>query len=156
VFDGVYSNYGALNCISLGEWLALVAALTRVVKPGGSIGLCVIGRLCPWEMLWHGANLHFKTAFRRLSGHTIAHLDGRYFPVYYPTPGQIRRAFGMNWQLQRLMAVGVFLPPSDLYTGVGRHPALAKRLLRLENATAARWPFKYLGDHYWLELRRRE
>src|SRR5689334_6743584 len=114
-FDGVYSNYGALNCIAFTEWPALARALIQAVKPGGHVGLCVIGRLCPWEMAWHGLHLHFKTAFRRLPGHAIAHLDGRYFPVYYPTPGQIARAFGSEWQRQRLMAVGVFLPPSDLY-----------------------------------------
>ncbi|MHB8624861.1 MAG: class I SAM-dependent methyltransferase [Aggregatilineales bacterium] len=154
-FDGVYSNYGALNCISFSEWSVLAAALTRAIKPGGTLGVCVIGRVCPWEMLWHGAHLHFKTAFRRLPGHAVAHLDGSYFPVYYPTPGQVMRAFGAHWQQRRLMAVGVFLPPSDLYAGVGHRPALAKQLLRLESATAARWPFKHLGDHYWLELTHR-
>ena len=151
-FDGVYSNYGALNCLSFDDWPALAAALTRAVKPGGRIGLCVIGRLCPWEVVWHGAHLHFKAAFRRLPGQATAHLEGRYFPVYYPSPGWVTRIFGMQWRQQRLMAVGVFLPPSDLYAGIGRRPTFAKRLLRLENATAAHWPFKYLGDHYWLEL----
>jgi len=154
-FDGVYSNYGALNCVPFEDWPMLAEALTRAVKPGGAVGLCVIGRICPWEMAWHGAHLHFKTAFRRLPGHAIAHLDGRYFPVYYPMPGRLAGIFGANWRLRRVMAVGVFLPPSDLYVGVGRRPMFTRRLLRLERATATRWPFKHLGDHYWIEMIRR-
>ena len=86
-FDGVYSNYGALNCI--GDWRAIGASLTQAVRPGGIVGLCVIGRWCPWEMAWHGVHGHLRTAFRRVSGKAIAHLDGKYFPVYYPMPGGI-------------------------------------------------------------------
>jgi ubiquinone/menaquinone biosynthesis C-methylase UbiE len=151
-FDGVYSNYGALNCV--GDWTAIGAQLSRAVKPGGKAGLCVIGRVCPWEMLWHGTHLHFRTAFRRLSGQTMAHLDGHYFPVYYPLPRRLARDFGTDWRWQRVQAVGVWLPPSDLYAGVGKRPAIANRLLQLERLTAKRWPFTGLGDHYWLELTR--
>ncbi len=149
-FDGMYSNYGALNCI--GEFSELGNYLAAHIKPGGAAGLCLIGRWCPWEILWHGAHLHFKTAFRRLPGKTIAHLEGRYFPVYYPTPGELARDFGMAWQRGRTDGIGVFLPPSDLYRAVGKRPKLARTLLRLEKATATRWPFRVLGDHYWIEL----
>lgn len=151
-FDGVTSNYGALNCIP--DFQALGDYLGGVVRPGGVAGLCVIGRYCPWEMIWHGAHLHFRTAFRRLPGHAIAHLEGRYFPVYYPTPGQLARGFGAGWRRGRVDGVGVFIPPSDLYRAVGRHPRLARTLLALEKRTATRWPFTQLGDHYWIELTR--
>ena len=151
-FDGVYSDYGALNCV--GDWRAIGTQLSRAIKPGGTAGLCVIGRLCPWEVIRHGAHLHFRTAFRRLPGRTMAHLDGHYFPVYYPFPRRLARDFGEGWRWRRLQAVGVWLPPSDLYAGVGKRPALANRLRQLERLTAARWPFTGLGDHYWLELTR--
>ncbi len=152
LFDGVYSDYGALNCI--GDWQAIGAALRGAVKPGGIAGLCLIGHFCPWEMVWHGAHLHPRTAFRRLPGKAIAHLEGNYFPVYYPMPGQLARSFGNGWQQRRVEGVGVWLPPSDLYRIVGKYPRFARLLLRLEKLTAARWPFKHLGDHYWIELQR--
>jgi SAM-dependent methyltransferase len=152
-FDGVYSNYGALNCI--GEFSGLGKYLAAHIKPEGVAGLCLIGRYCPWEILWHGAHLHFRTAFRRLPGKAIAHLEGRYFPVYYPMPGQLARMFGEGWQRGRVDGVGVFIPPSDLYRAVGRRPRLARLLLRLEKATATHWPFRLLGDHYWIELIRK-
>lgn len=150
-FDGLYSNYGALNCTDryseLGHYLA------DRIRPGGYAGLCLIGRYCPIEILWHGSRLRFKAAFRRLPGRAVAHLEGRYFPVYYPLPGALTRAFGPAWARARLDAIGLFLPPSDLYAQVGAHARLARLLLRLERAFATRPLLNQLGDHYWLELR---
>ncbi len=119
-FDGVYSNYGALNCI--GSWRNLGTALAQAVRPGGMAGLCLIGRWCPWEIGWHGLHGHWRTALRRLPGKAIAHLDGNTFPVYYPTVGQLARDLGESWQRQDVSGVGVWLPPSDLYNAVGRRP----------------------------------
>jgi len=153
-FDGVYSNYGALNCMDPRGFSALGEYLANAVRPGGVAGFCVIGRVCPWEMAWHGAHLHFRTALRRLPGHATAHLDGRYFPVYYPTPGSLARRIGAGWKWRGYRAVGVWLPPSDLYRAVGRRGRFARALLALEKRTAAGWPFRALGDHYWLELER--
>ncbi len=153
VFDGVYSNYGALNCV--GDWRAIGAALHPALKPGAVAGLCLIGRFCPWEIGWHALHGHYKTAFRRLPGEALAHLAGNYFRVYYPTGRRLARDFGDGWQRQRLDGVGVWLPPSDLYAALGRRPKLAHTLLRLERATAKWWPFRWFGDHYWIELMRR-
>jgi hypothetical protein len=121
-----------------------------------------MGPLCPWEILWHGVHGDFRTATRRLRKSTVAHLDGSYFTVYYPTPGRLQRDFGEGltphlkpgFKRSLLWGLGVFLPPSDLYKPVGRRPWLARPLLALEKLTAPYFPFKHLGDHYWLELER--
>ncbi len=151
-FNGAYSNYGPLNCI--GDWKAIGAQLGGAVRSGGKIGLGVMGPFCPWEVLWHGIHLDVRNATRRFRRSTVAHLDGNYFTVYYPTPRRLRRDFGPAFKRSLLWGLGVFLPPSDLYKPVGRRPWLAKPLLALERLTAPHWPFKYLGDHYWLELER--
>ena len=151
-FDGAYSNYGALNCV--GDWQAVGGQMARAIQPGGQVGLGVMGRWCPWEVIWHGLHGDFRTATRRWRKSTIAHLDGNYFTVYYPTPGRLQRDFGTNFRRARLWGFGVFLPPSDLYQPVGRRRWLARPLLALERLTAPHWPFNYLGDHYWLELER--
>jgi SAM-dependent methyltransferase len=151
-FDGAYSNYGALNCI--GDWTAVGAQLTQALKPGATVGLGVMGPLCPWEIVWHGVHGDFRTATRRLRQSTVAHLDGSYFRVYYPTPGRLQREFGADFRRTLLWGLGVFLPPSDLYQPVGRRRRLARTLLALERLTALHYPFKLLGDHYWLELER--
>ena len=151
-FDGAYSNYGPLNCI--GDWRAIGVQLTKAVRSSGKIGVGVMGPWCPWEVFWHGIHLDFRNATRRFRHSTIAHLDGKYFDVYYPTPGRLQRDFGQSFRRSLLWGLGVFLPPSDLYKPVGRRPWLARPLLKLERLTAPHWPFKYLGDHYWLELTR--
>ncbi len=60
-FDGAYSNYGALNCV--GDWTAVGDQLARAVKPGGKVGLGVMGRWCVWEIVWHG--VHARPAHRQ-------------------------------------------------------------------------------------------
>ncbi|MEZ4667777.1 MAG: class I SAM-dependent methyltransferase [Anaerolineae bacterium] len=152
-FDGAYSNYGPLNCV--GDWHDIGSQLTAAIRPGGKVGLGIIGPWCPWEILWFALHADFRNATRRLRGSTVAHLDSNYFPVYYPTPGRIQRDLGAGFQRKLLWGLGVFLPPSDLYKPVGARPWLARPLLALEKLTAPHWPFKYLGDHFWLELERR-
>jgi SAM-dependent methyltransferase len=151
-FDGAYSNYGPLNCV--GDWHSIGAQLAKAVRPGGKIGLGIINPWCPWEIFWFGIHGDFRNAARRLRGSTVAHLDGKYFEVYYPTPGRLQRDFGAAFRRVLLWGLGVFLPPSDLYKPVGRRRWLARPLLALERLTAPHFPFKYLGDHYWLELER--
>ncbi len=152
-YQGTYSNYGPLNCI--GDWSGLGATLARVVQPGGWLGFGVMGPVCLWEIAWHGLHGHWRTASRRWSGRTIAHVGGIAFPVYYPTPGRLQRDLGSLFRRQVLLGLGVFLPPSDLYVGVGKHRRLTRLLTGLERRTAARWPFPFLADHYWIELQRR-
>jgi ubiquinone/menaquinone biosynthesis C-methylase UbiE len=151
-FNGAYSNYGALNCV--GDWTAIGAQLTRATRPGAKLGLGVMGPLCVWEILWHGLHADFRTATRRLRKSTVAHLDGKYFEVYYPTPNRLQHDLGSAFRRVDLLGLGVFLPPSDLYQPIGRRPWLARPLLALEKLTAPHWPFKFLGDHYWLEMER--
>ena len=151
-FDGAYSNYGPLNCV--GDWTAIGAQLTTAIKPGGKLGLGVMGPWCVWEVLWHGLHGDLRTATRRFRKSTIAHLDSKYFEVFYPTPHRLQHDLGTAFRRSNLLGLGVFLPPSDLYKPVAARPWLARPLLSLERLTAPHWPFKFLGDHYWLELER--
>ena len=57
-FDGALSNFGAVNCVSdVGK---LARDLARLLKPGASLLLCVIGPSCAWETAWY--LLHGKPA----------------------------------------------------------------------------------------------
>lgn len=151
-FNGAYSNYGPLNCV--GDWTAIGSQLNQSIRVGGKIGLGVIGPWCPWEVLWYAVHADFRNATRRFRKSTIAHLDGKYFEVFYPSPSRMQRDLGTGFSRSLLWGLGVFLPPSDLYKPVGRRPWLARPLLALEKLTAPHFPFKYLGDHYWLEMER--
>lgn len=151
-FDGVYSNYGALNCTA--NWSALGAALARCVRPSGYAAFSVIGRFSLIETLWHVAHLDWRTATRRWRGRAIAQIGGVQFPVHYPTARQFRRAFGTAWQLKKCYGCGVFLPPSDLYGALARRPRLLRLLWALEQRAARFALSAYLADQFWIVLQR--
>jgi hypothetical protein len=151
-FAGVYSNYGALNCV--GDWAALAPALAARLADNGQLALGVMGRFCLWETLWHGGHGHWRTASRRWRGQGQAHIGDTHFSVYYPSARGLALALRPHFKATRYRALGLFLPPSDLYAGLAKHRRLANGLHRLEQLTAG-WPGAHcLADHFWLELRK--
>ncbi|MCS6871066.1 MAG: class I SAM-dependent methyltransferase [Anaerolineae bacterium] len=152
-FDGVYSNYGALNCTA--NWSALGTALARVVRPSGCAAFGIINRFSLLETLWHAAHLDLRTASRRWRGKAIAQIGGVDFLIYYPTPRHFCAAFGAAWQPRMLRGWGIFLPPSDLYGALARRPRLFRLLCGLERCAAHFSPSAYLADQFWIVLQRR-
>jgi len=149
--DGVYSNFGVLNCTR--NWGELAAWLAGKLPSGAFFAAGVMGRFCLWETLWHGAHLDWHTATRRWRGQNNATLaEGVHFSVYYPSAGELA-ACAADFEYKQLMGLGVFLPPSDLYTFVEKRPRLWQCLTWLERQFAPRLP--WLADHYWLELERK-
>lgn len=153
-FDGAYSNFGPMNCTdkldAVAHWLA------RHIRPGGVVAFGIMPPFCLWETLWHGLHLDFKTAARRWKGHSIATLaDGSTFPIHYPAVRAVKRAFAPEFEVISTMAVGLWLPPSDVYGVIEKRPRLQRLLQRLESRSAWWWPFYNWSDHYWIELRRR-
>ena len=64
-FDGVYSNFGALNCAAYLQTLS--AELARHLAPGAPLVFVVMGRHVLWEWAWFLARGEARKAFRRLS-----------------------------------------------------------------------------------------
>jgi ubiquinone/menaquinone biosynthesis C-methylase UbiE len=103
-FDAALSNFGPLNCVeSLDE---LRPALARLIRPGGHLALCMMGRFCLWE------SLHPRKALRRWTGvHNSASLGIR---IHYPTIRQIRRAMAPDFVLTERVGIGIAVPPSSV------------------------------------------
>ncbi|RMF51593.1 MAG: class I SAM-dependent methyltransferase [Chloroflexota bacterium] len=152
-FDGVYSNYGALNCTA--NWSALGAALAHAVRYGGCAAFTLISRFSLIETCWHAAHGNWRVAFRRWRGKASARIGAISFPIYYPTARQFRRAFGAAWRLRKLRGWGIFLPPSDLYGALARHPRLLRLLGAAERLAAPLALSAYLADQFWIVLERR-
>src|SRR5690349_11034060 len=47
-FDGIYSNFGPLNCVP--DMQSVASECARLLRPGGHLVFSVIGRICPWEV----------------------------------------------------------------------------------------------------------
>lgn len=154
VFDGVYSNLGALNCVP--DLRRTGVECARLVRPGGTLVLTVIGRICPWELAHFGV----RGAWRRLAvrfgrGMVPVRLNARVVWTRYYTPLELYRCFARDFSLEHYRGVCLFAPPPYL-TGVAqRHPRLHERLWRLDRR-AAGWPvLRDMGDHFLMVMRRR-
>lgn len=153
-FDGVFSNFGPLNCLA--DRRPLAAALARWIKPGGKVVLVVMGPLCPWEIGWHLLHGQPRAALRRLGSGVKAHVgDGATIPVWYPSPRTLAREFGDAFDVVELAGIGSVLPPSYLNHLVERRPGLFSRLAKLDRGIGHRWPAAWLNDHYLMVLQRR-
>jgi SAM-dependent methyltransferase len=124
-FDGVISNFGALNCV--GDLAGVARALGALVRPGGYVAICTMGRFCVWETLYFGLRLDFKKALRRLAG--------RAGEIRYPTVRQLHADFAADFELVGWTGVGMLVPPSyvKLPAGIVNLLALLDRLSLLRS-----------------------
>jgi SAM-dependent methyltransferase len=151
-FDGVFSNFAALNCVT--DLAPVGEALARLVEPGGKAMLVVFGCRCPGEMLVEGLRGRFGNMFRRRHrGPVPARLGGRHFTVRYHRRRDMVRALSPWFRLVRTTGVGIFVPPSAAEPWISAHPRLLALLERIDRIVAR--PLWFFGDHVLLAFERR-
>jgi ubiquinone/menaquinone biosynthesis C-methylase UbiE len=138
-FDVALSNFGAINCVEDIE--ALREPLARLVRPGGYLAICVIGRFCLWETAWGLFRAQPAKAFRRWRKSAMSSLGIR---VYYPSSKRLEAAFHPRFTLVNWCGIGLSVPPSYV-TGL---PAGVLRKLDAFDRRVAHWPWlRGLADH---------
>jgi len=153
VFDGVYSNFGGLNCAP--DLSSIAADVSVLLKPGGFFVLCVMTDFSIWETTAFLLRLRWQSAFRRLRRDGVdARVHETTLRIYYHSPDSIRSAFEPWFELVEMGGLSVFTPP----------PGAAKtnRVLRpiiplldlLDNAVYRWYPFRRIGDHCYIVMRR--
>ena len=93
VFDGVYSNFGAVNCVP--DVPALARDLTRRLASGAPLIFVVMGRYSPWEWAWYLARGERAQAFRRLRPGGV---EWRGLRIQYPTPAMLERELAPSFR----------------------------------------------------------
>lgn len=149
-YDGVLSNFGALNCVE--DLPTAARQLAERTDRGAPLLLCLMGPIVPWEWIWHLAHGEPAKAFRRLRPGGVA---WRGIRVWYPSIGQLRRAFAPYFDQSRVAGLGALVPPPCSEPWARRHRALVEWLAGVERRFEAIPPLPWLADHYMLELRRR-
>ena len=149
VFDGVYSNFGAVNCAA--DLAALAGSLAPRLAPDAPLVWVVMGRFDPWEMGWYLVRGDARRAFRRLSR---AGSEWRGLTIHYPTPRDCARMLEPHFTVNTARPLGAVLPPSYAASWLERAPRLRAWLARLERALFEQARGAGLGDHYVLEARR--
>jgi len=148
-FDGVYSNFGAINCAAEPQWLG--RDLARLVPAGAPLALVVMGRYVPWEWAWYLARGDARSAFRRLGRSGVA---WRGLDVRYPTPGSLRRALAPHFATSEVAPMGFALPGSYAAGFLEQAPRTLATLTRLERFAQRGGLLAACADHYYLQARR--
>lgn len=151
LFDGVYSNFAALNCVP--DLRPIARGLAGLLRPGAPALLVLFGPFPPGEVLVQLLRRDVRAAFRRLrGGPTPARLGGVDFQVWYPGSRQAARAFAPEFRSQGVRGIGIFVPPSAAEPNISKHPRVLGVLERLDRLAEA--PLAWLGDHVLLRLER--
>lgn len=153
-FDGAFSNFGGLNCV---EDLGAVARnLGRLLRPGATALLCILGRSAAWEIAWYlGQGKPWK-ALRRFRRHgAVGRLgEGVTVQVYYPSVRFMTRIFAPEFRLVRFKGIGVTVPPSYANSLARRFPRVLHALAQADGRVS-RWPvLRSIGDHILFEFQR--
>jgi SAM-dependent methyltransferase len=148
-FDGVYSNFGALNCA---ESLRMLAAeLAPRLVAGAPLVWVVMGRHVPWEWAWYLARGEARKAFRRWRRGGVR---WRGLTVSYPTPATLATQVRAHFIARSSRALGIALPPSYAAGWVNRSPRVLAALTRAERVLQ-QWPASAsIADHYIFEAAR--
>ena len=74
--------------------------------------------------------------------------------VFYPTVRVFEDSFTPWFRRTRLRALGLFLPPSDVYPVIERRPRLLGALMALDRRFGQAGQFANYADHFWIEFAR--
>ena len=151
-FDGVFSNFSGLNCVS--GISAVAQFIASRMLPGAQLLLCLSTRFCAWEILHYLVHGNVRKAFRRCSGIAPARMGPYSFPVYYPTVRSFLRDFGPAFQLRSITGIGIAVPPSYMEAWA-RGNASIFRICEAFDSLTENWPcIRVMGDHMLLHLER--
>lgn len=153
-FDGMYSNFGPLNCVP--DLPAVAAECARLLRPGGVLVFSVIGRICPWEVAHYVRRGRFRRAVVRAArGVTPVSMNRHTIWTRYYSPREFYRAFAGGFTLERYRALSLLMPPPYLVEHYRKRPSWYERLGRLDDRWGALPLLRDMGDHFLIVMHRR-
>lgn len=147
VYDGIYSNFGGLNCVQ--DLSKAAKQLHRLCRPEGRVIVCIMGPVVPWEWIWYLCRGQVAKAFRRLNP---AGIQWHELTIFYPSIGHLNRSFSPYFKLQRKAALGALLPPPFMESLASKHPKAIETVNRWERRLEQVFPLPWLADHYLAEF----
>ena len=108
-FDGVFSNFSALNCVADLDWLKRVPLVS-----GAHAVFTVMGRIYPLETAVFLLKGKPRKAFRRLGRSSNGVVEGVEFTVYYHSIRAIQKALGNNFELLEVRGLRSLMPAPHL------------------------------------------
>jgi SAM-dependent methyltransferase len=156
VFDGVISNFGALNCV---PHLAPLAALVRRhLAPRGVVLLNLMTRVCALEAAYFTATRRPRLAGRRCAhGAVNVPVAGIDVPTYYHRVNDVCGALGHDLRLVAVHGIGIAIPPPYLESRWQTLPRGVRRVVTAVDRWLTPWPpFNRVGDHVLLHFAKQD
>jgi hypothetical protein len=151
-FDGIVSNFGALNCVE--DLRPLGRLASQLLTATGVVILNVMGRSCAFETVYFAATGRRRlTGRRRRAGAVQVPVAGVDVPTYFHRIRDIRDAVGVSVTLDRIQGIAVAVPPPYFETRWQTLPKSVRDFVCSIDGVVATWPpFNRLGDHVLLEF----
>ena len=145
-FDGVFSNFGAINCVP--DLRSLAADLAGILAPRAALLWVVMGRRAPWEWIWYLPRGEVRRALRRFRRNGV---EWRGIKISYPTPDEVIAALEPHFAVRRVSPLGCALPPSYAAAWLNHSPRILDALRRLELLAQRSPALAGWSDHYIVE-----
>lgn len=143
-FDGAFSNFAALNCVS--DLRPIGASLAQLIRPGGRVVLVFFGCCCPAEIVIETARGRFGNTLRRFRrGDVPAKIGENRFSVRYYSRRDVSAALAPWFKATASRAIGLFVPPSAAEPWISAYPRLLAVLEAIDRRLSR--TLAPLGDH---------
>jgi 2-polyprenyl-3-methyl-5-hydroxy-6-metoxy-1,4-benzoquinol methylase len=154
-FDGIYSDLGALNCVSDLRDVARCCSMLLCHK--GVLIASVIGRICLWEFGYYAARGKWQRAKLRGARESVpVNLGGETVWTRYYAPREFYRAFAHEFHLAGYRGLNLFLPPPYLIGMYEKFRAPFRAATWLDEHLATLPVLREWGDHFLMALRKRD
>jgi SAM-dependent methyltransferase len=153
-FDGIYSDLGPLNCAP--DLTHTARACTALLRPGGRIVASVIGRVCPWEMVYYAMHRDWRRAMLRWKTDAVAvPLAGGTVWTRYYTPRHFYGPFAETFALNEYRGLRIFSPPPYMVHIDQRLRPISAAGEWLDDRVGAFPGIRDTGDHFLIVMTRR-
>jgi SAM-dependent methyltransferase len=152
-FDGVFSNFGGLNCAE--NLVDVLRETARALRPDGVFIACLLNSLCLWESIAFAARGEFQQSRRRFRQPLSARIGNGSVPVTYQSPSSFARAMNPWFTVEECYGLSICSPPPNSLNIIRRFPRLTGMLLRLDGVMRRVPPFRSLGDHFVMIARKK-
>lgn len=151
-FDGIVSNFGALNCVECLEPLRMLVSTS--LKPGGAVLLGLMGRSCALEALYFlMTGRRDLIRRRRAEGAVAVRVAGFDVDTFFHRTDDVAATLGPDLTLAGVTGIGVALPPPYFEPRWQTFPPFLRTTLAAVDSIISFWPpFNRLGDHVLLQF----
>ena len=150
-FDLIFSNFGGLNCLSKNELESLSAKIKKLLNNNGKFIAVVMTDFCLIESLYFFIKLGFKNIFRRKKTQQVI-INDSIVKTYYYHPKYFFTFFKNNFTINKIIAIGIFIPPSYLNSFFKDKHRVLNLLNRVENFFGNNVFSAAISDHFLIEM----